>query len=117
MVLKYSMNKILNLTLRRVAYITLDIVLVQLFFVAKQVLILLLYVNKDGLITKQGQKAVHKNVSQGGNLMKRFEKRDLERDIERVREKERKKNEMESERERSAQFGVEASTFVTLNDR
>ena len=90
MVPKYSMNKILNLTLRRVAYITLDIVLVQLCFVAKQVLILLLYVNKDGLITKQGQKVVHKNGSQGGNLMKRFEKRDLERDI---RESKRKREE------------------------
>ena len=91
MVPKYSMNKILNLTLRRVAYITLDIVLVQLCFVAKQVLILLLYVNKDGLITKQGQKVVHKNVSQGCNLIKRFEKRIYPRKGYRERKREEEK--------------------------
>ena len=63
--------------------------------------------NISRILLKQGQKVVHKNVSQGCNLIKRSEKRDIERDIEIVRERDGK-NEMESER--SAQFEGEAST-------
>ena len=63
---------------------------------------------------KQGQKVVHKNLSQGCNLIKRSEKRDIDRDIERVREREGKKKEMECER--SAQFGGEASTDHTIGE-